>query len=148
MIDVVVIGGGLSGLSAAVDLASRGCTITLLEQSPKLGGRCYSYVDQTTGDVVDNGQHVLLGAYHDLLRYLDIIGTKQFLQTETSLKLPFHHPEKGFVDFQSARLPKPLDIAVGMLKFKLFSFADRRTMLNVGRQLKNWDAEFELSLAN
>lgn len=148
MVDVVIIGGGLSGLSAAVQLATHDCTVTLLEQSPKLGGRCYSYIDEKTGDVVDNGQHVLLGAYHDVLRYLEIIGTRQFLKDETSLKLPFHHPGKGFADFHFSSLPKPFDVAIGMLKFKLFSFGDRRRMMNVGRYLKKWNADVEHSLAN
>ena len=148
MVDVVIIGSGLSGLSAAVQLASHDCTVTLLEQSPKLGGRCYSYVDEKTGDVVDNGPHVLLGAYHDVLRYLDIIGTRQFLKNETSLKLPFHHPEKGFAGFQFSSLPKPFDVAIGMLKFKLFSFRDRRRMMSVGRFLKKWNADVEHSLVN
>ncbi len=148
MVDVAIIGGGLSGLSAAVQLASHDCTVTLLEQSPKLGGRCYSYVDEKTGDVVDNGQHVLLGAYHDVLHYLDIIGTKQFLKHESSLKLPFHHPEKGFADFRFSSLPKPFDVAIGMMKFKLFSFGDRRRMMNVGRYLKKWSVDVEHSLVN
>ena len=148
MVDVVVIGGGLSGLAAAVQLVSNKYSVTLLEQSPKLGGRCYSYVDEKTGDVVDNGQHVLLGAYHDVLRYLDIIGTKQFLKYEPSLKLPFHHPEKGFADFQFSSFPKPFDIAIGMLKFKLLSFGDRRRMLDVGQYLNKWNSGVESSLAD
>jgi len=148
MVDVVIIGGGLGGLSAAVRLASNKCSVTLLEQSPKLGGRCYSYVDEKTRDVVDNGQHVLLGAYHDVLRYLEIIGTRQFLKHETSLKLPFHHPEKGFADFRFSSLPKPFDVVIGMLKFRLFSFGDRRRMMNVGRFLRKWNADVEHSLAN
>ena len=97
--DVAIIGGGLSGLAAAVDLSMQGAKVLLLEQSPKLGGRCYSYIDKTTGDIVDNGQHLLVGAYRHTLRYLDIIGTRQFLHAEKKLRLPLHHPEKGFAAF-------------------------------------------------
>jgi monoamine oxidase len=53
---VVVVGGGLAGLSAAVDLTSRAIPTVLLEQRDYCGGRAYSFRDKTTGDIVDNGQ--------------------------------------------------------------------------------------------
>ena len=55
MRDVVVIGGGFAGLSAA--LAERGARVTILESRPRLGGRASSFRDAATGTVVDNGQH-------------------------------------------------------------------------------------------
>jgi squalene-associated FAD-dependent desaturase len=145
--DVIVIGGGLSGLAASVELASQGSHLALFEQAPKLGGRCYSYIDQKTGDVVDNGQHVLLGAYHHSLRYLEMIGTREFLKQERSLSLPLHHPEKGFAAFNVSSLPKPFHLTAGILKFKLLSFADRQKLLKVGLALTRWNAALEASLA-
>ncbi len=146
MSDVIIIGGGLSGLAAAVELATRGAKVTLYEQSLKLGGRCYSYTDETTGDVVDNGQHVLVGAYHNTLRYLEMIGTRSFLKEQTKLELPFYHPEKGFSTFKVSSLPKPLDLTAGMLQFSLLSFGERMKLLNVGLDLQTWDATKEESL--
>ncbi len=56
---VIVIGGGLAGLSAATALADAGCRISLFERSPRLGGRATSYILQ--GDEhIDNCQHVTL----------------------------------------------------------------------------------------
>src|SRR5579863_7967616 len=62
---VIVIGGGLAGLSAAVALAESGYRITLLEKRPFLGGRATSYV-LPTGEHVDNCQHVTLGCCTNL----------------------------------------------------------------------------------
>jgi zeta-carotene desaturase len=145
--DAVVIGGGLSGLAAAVELASRGGKVALFEQAPRLGGRCYSYLDEKTGDVVDNGQHILLGAYHNLIRYLTTIGTIQFLKTQSRLSLPFHHPSKGHGMFEIPSLPKPFHLTTGMLKFKLLPFRDRQKLLRIGLALNRWDQQMEKALS-
>ena len=72
--DVVVIGGGFAGLSAAVALSNRGFRVAVLESKPALGGRAYSFADSETGDFVDNGQHVLMGCYAETFKFLDRIG--------------------------------------------------------------------------
>ena len=61
--DVVVIGAGFAGLSAASALADAGARVLVLEAPPGLGGRATAFRDRETGRVVDNGQHVLLGCY-------------------------------------------------------------------------------------
>jgi phytoene dehydrogenase-like protein len=55
---VIVIGGGLAGITAALDAAAAGATVTLLESRGRLGGRAYSFTRD--GLTVDNGQHVFL----------------------------------------------------------------------------------------
>ncbi|HTK81337.1 MAG TPA: hydroxysqualene dehydroxylase HpnE [Bacteroidota bacterium] len=137
--DAVIIGAGVSGLAAAVELSNKGARVVLLEQTEKLGGRCYSYIDVSTGDIVDNGQHILVGAYRHTLRYLDMIGTRHRLRAAGNLRLPLHHPTKGFAAFEISSLPRPLDISTGMLKFKLLSLGERRRLLNVARSLQKWD---------
>src|SRR5258706_2066825 len=144
--DVLIIGGGLSGLAAAVRLASRGAKVVLCEQAPRLGGRCYSFTDPATGDVVDNGQHILLGAYHYLLEYLDTIGSREFLKVR-SLTLPLHHPESGFASFAVPPVPRPFQLPAGMLKFKLLSLAERRRLLTVGLALSRWTRSVEEKLS-
>jgi len=58
---IVVIGGGFAGLSAASFLSNSGFKVELLEASPKLGGRAYSFVDKETGAVIDNGHCISSG---------------------------------------------------------------------------------------
>ena len=51
-------------------LASKNISVTLLESSPKPGGRTYSFLDKNTNTVIDNGQHILMGCYKDTLEFL------------------------------------------------------------------------------
>lgn len=66
MSDVLVIGGGLAGLSAAVALSGAGAQVTLLERKPYIGGRAYSYLHPALEDVIDS-QHVMLGCCTNLV---------------------------------------------------------------------------------
>jgi squalene-associated FAD-dependent desaturase len=71
---VHVIGAGLAGLSAAVRLAGMKTDIVVHEAAPHAGGRCRSYLDQTLGMTIDNGNHLVLSGNHATLRYLRVIG--------------------------------------------------------------------------
>src|ERR1700683_5378613 len=70
---VIVIGGGLAGLSSAVALADAGFRVRLLDQKPFPGGRASSYA-LPTGEVVDNCQHVTLGCCTNLEDFYRRIG--------------------------------------------------------------------------
>jgi len=144
--DVVILGGGLSGLAAAIGLSARGRAVTIVDQAPRLGGRCYSYVDRKTGDVVDNGQHVLIGAYHHTLRYLDEIGTRRFLRSSPALRLMMHHPAKGFCRFEVGPLPRPFHLTAAMLRYSALSLKDRTSLLRVGLDLQRKSADGETML--
>ncbi len=148
MFDVIVIGGGLSGLAASVKLVSKGARILLIEKAPRLGGRCYSFVDNKTNDVVDNGQHILLGAYHNLIEYLDIIGTKNLLKKTPILSLPIYDHHRGRGVFQVSNLPNPLNLTSSMLKFKLLSFRERKKLLKVAFELRRWNNKLEAKLSS
>jgi squalene-associated FAD-dependent desaturase len=76
----VVVGAGLSGLSAATALAARGVTVTLLEAAPQAGGRCRSYYDPTLDMVIDNGNHFVLTGNKAVFKFLDRIGTTDHMQ--------------------------------------------------------------------
>ncbi len=145
--DVVIIGGGVSGLAAALILSAHGHSIAVVEQSGKLGGRCYSYRDGETGDVVDNGQHVLLGAYHQTLRYLELAGTRHALRAEPALTLPLYHPVRGLEPFRASSLPSPLHMTAGILRFRLLSLAERKQLLSAGLQLRIFNKRLEERLA-
>jgi len=69
--DVVIVGGGLAGISCALTLAENGATVRVLETRKKLGGRATSFEDVRTGHVIDNCQHVAMGC---CTNYLDLCG--------------------------------------------------------------------------
>lgn len=133
--DVLIIGGGLAGLTAAVDLSSRGVSVMLVEQRQHLGGRTYSFVHPETGDEVDNGQHLLMGCYHSTLRYLQTIGSLKFTDVQRNLSIFFRHPDQRTDRLQAASLPAPLNVVVGLLRLTTLTFAQRLALVRVGREL-------------
>ncbi len=133
---VIVIGAGLSGLAAAVALSARTIQVTVLEQKPAAGGRAYSFRDTVTGDVVDNGQHVLIAGYARTRDFLRLVGTEHLLNIQHRPSLIFHHPGRGFVDFHLPRLPSPLHLAAGVLSSSLLHGWDRVALLRAGLALR------------
>ncbi|TDV05096.1 hydroxysqualene dehydroxylase HpnE [Paraburkholderia caballeronis] len=71
---VHVVGAGLAGLAAAVQLQRRGVQVTLHEAAGHAGGRCRSYYDRTLGATVDSGNHVVMSGSHATLDYVRTIG--------------------------------------------------------------------------
>jgi squalene-associated FAD-dependent desaturase len=78
--DVIVVGGGLAGLTCAVALSDAGLRVLVLEASPELGGRARSWVDRLTGDVVDIGPHVVHSEYANFLQLLTRLGTREDIE--------------------------------------------------------------------
>lgn len=74
--DVVIVGGGLSGMTAALGLQQEGINCIVLEKEPILGGRARSWVDEKTGDPIHIGPHILLSEYPNMLKLMDMVGTK------------------------------------------------------------------------
>ena len=85
---VTVVGGGLAGLAAALDLVDAGHDVTVLEARPTLGGAVQT-LPEREGDpepAPDNGQHIALGCFTEYLRFLDRIGEGgSFLRTRLAL---------------------------------------------------------------
>src|SRR5437764_12976147 len=101
----VVVGGGLAGLSAALELVDAGHEVTLLEARPTLGGKVQT-LPEREGDPEpppDNGQHIALGCFTEYLRFLDRIGEGGSFRRER-LALPVLD-EKGVVAAIEPSLP-------------------------------------------
>ncbi|MBC7454105.1 MAG: FAD-dependent oxidoreductase [Massilia sp.] len=123
---VAVIGAGWAGCAAAVELAAAGCTVTLFEAARSLGGRARGV--ELHARMLDNGQHILLGAYNDTLRLLRRVG----IDAKTALlHLPLqmrYPPASGGMDFLAPRLPAPLHLAVALLRAKGLTMADKMAL--------------------
>lgn len=86
---VAVIGGGWAGLAAAVEAVRRGHVVTVFEMAPQLGGRARGV--EAAGLALDNGQHILIGAYIDTLELLHTVGVsidQAFLRTPLCITDP------------------------------------------------------------
>ncbi len=86
---VHIIGAGLAGLSAAVELTRVGRSVTLYEAGPNAGGRCRSYFDRTLGARIDNGNHLLLSGNDAAMAFLETIGARDTLQGPGTAYFPF-----------------------------------------------------------
>ena len=114
---VVIVGGGLAGLAAAAGLAARGCRVTVVEARPRWGGRASSFVDQTTGETIDNCQHVALGCCTNFLHFCRLMQIDSLLQREA--RLWFIGPDGRSSDFAaSSWLPAPLHLFPSFLRLK------------------------------
>jgi hydroxysqualene dehydroxylase len=133
---VLIIGGGFAGLAAAVDLAEAGARVLLLERRSFLGGRAYSFTDKTTGDTIDNGQHLMMGCYHRTLRFLEKIGSLDKLKFQPDPQVDFlHERADGSVtraSFKCPPLPAPLHLLGGLARLKTIGWGDRLRALGVG----------------
>src|SRR3954470_20016658 len=88
-LDVAVIGGGVAGLSAATALAEAGQRVLVLEARGLLGGRATAFIDRETGELVDNGQHVMFGCYHETFALLRRIGAEDNVRVQAALEVPY-----------------------------------------------------------
>ena len=85
---VVIIGGGIAGLATAVRLIQNGIKPIVLEKRPFLGGRAFSFVDKDSGEEIDNGQHVFVGACDQFQQYISDIGASDQIRLEERIGFP------------------------------------------------------------
>jgi squalene-associated FAD-dependent desaturase len=136
---VIVIGGGLAGIAAAVRLAQAGRRVTLVETRQRLGGRATSFSDPTTGDLLDNCQHVLLGCCTSLIDLYDRLGVQGMIEWHTRL---YFMGAAGCVDtLEADDLPAPLHMTRALMGFRNLSLRDKLAisrgmlaMMRVGRE--------------
>lgn len=132
--NVIVVGGGWAGLAAAVELSSQGIPVTLLEAAKQLGGRarCVPFGDLR----VDNGQHIMIGAYRAMLRLMRMVG----IDTETALlRLPLDLHMRGLrqpeMRLRARKLPAPLHLAFGMAAMRGLPVRERLQLLRFSHRL-------------
>ena len=135
--EVLIVGGGFAGLAAGVELSSRSHHVTLIERRGHLGGRATSHRDPVTGSTIDNGQHILMGCYHETLAFLDKIGTRDKVVFQKNLSVDFGRPGGGLVRFRSLPLPNPFHLLSGFFFFRGLSWKDKYSLLRMGKALKN-----------
>jgi squalene-associated FAD-dependent desaturase len=133
--DVIVIGAGFAGLSAAVELAGRGLRVAVLERKPALGGRAYSFRDEQSGDQVDNGQHVLMGCYAATLDFLRKIGAGDKLVFQTDLEIEMLAGPGRSAVLRTARLPGPFHMTAALLRYRHLSPSERMRVMIGGLRM-------------
>src|SRR5579875_3005935 len=120
---VVIVGGGLAGLAAAVGLAGKDLDITLIESRPRLGGRASSFPDPASGELVDNCQHVSMACCTNLADFCRRVGTADLFRREPGVL--FLSPEGKYSTMNAAPLPAPLHLSWSFLRANYLSFVER-----------------------
>ena len=131
--NVAVIGGGYAGMAAAVTLAERGVPVTVFEAARTLGGRARRVEHRDLA--LDNGLHILLGAYRETLRLMRLVGADP---DRLLLRLPLTWRIHDRFSFRAVGLPAPLHLLAGLMAARGAPFAERlsaaRFLLRMRRQ--------------
>jgi squalene-associated FAD-dependent desaturase len=158
--DVVVIGGGLAGISAAIELAAAGRTVTLIEGRLWLGGATCSFIRR--GLTIDNGQHAFLRcctAYRELLARLGVAGSCSIQDRFELTVLDAGGPGgPARARLRRSVLPAPAHLVRSLASYRLLSPAERLKVAGVavalqftdplggdGRSLGGWLAQHRQS---
>ena len=125
---VVVIGGGVAGITAALDCADGGAAVTLVEVRPRLGGAAYSI--ERDGLALDNGQHVFLRCCTAYRGFLGRLGTADRAILQRRLAIPVLRPDPGggvsrigWVRRNS--LPAPAHLAFSLARYRHLALGER-----------------------
>ena len=117
---VAIIGGGWAGLAAAVTLAEQNVPVKLFETAAQFGGRARRVT--LHGQPLDNGQHILIGAYQETLRLLKVVGIDTtvacFAPPLTLTVAPNFH-------LQAARLPAPWHLGLGLMRSQGITWSEK-----------------------
>ena len=128
---IAVIGAGWAGCAAAVELSRHGRMVDVYEAARHPGGRAralHRERDDWEGGL-DNGQHILLGAYRESLRLMRVVGVDP---ERALLRLPLQMPYPegtGGMDFHCPRLPAPFHLLTGLLRTNGLSWADKMALV-------------------
>ncbi len=138
----IIIGGGFAGLAAAVTLAEKGIQVSLFERRPILGGRAYSTKDSTTGDIIDNGQHLMMGCYQYTLEFLKKIKTDHLLQFQEEMRVDFADLNGKHYSLKAPNLPSPFHLLVALFRLKSLSLREKWAIgraMNAAKKLSPHD---------
>lgn len=132
---VVVIGAGFAGLAAAVRLADAGRRVVLIEATRQGGGRSRSF-DHESGMQLDNGQHLMMGCYHETLAFLRAIGRDGAVSFQRNLQLDMVKLGGSRIKLRCPALPAPLHLAAGLLTMRGLGPLHKASALRVGMFLR------------
>ena len=133
---VLVLGGGLAGLSAAVRLAEAGRKVTVVEATRAPGGRARSFPDAATGRELDNGQHLVMGCYRETLAFLRTIDSTDGIYFQKDLSVRMVKPGGQRLSLDCPPLPAPMHLAVGLLTMRGLGVLDKIAAMRAGLVLR------------
>jgi len=143
---VVIIGAGWAGLAAAVTLTSRGQKVIVYEAAKQVGGRARSVPFADT--IVDNGQHLMIGAYQECIKILKLVGQCPYAKMKrTPLFLAVQDETGQQVEVKAPRLPAPFHLLYALITAKGLSIKDRFAAVQFGLFVKKNHYQFSQDIS-
>jgi len=128
---VAVVGAGLAGLAAGLELERAGVAVELFERTRLLGGRATSF--RMGGAEVDNGQHVFLACCTELIQFVEQLGMAHVLHLQQRFDALVLSRERGASRLRAAPLPAPWHLVAALAGYRQLSWAAK---LSVARTLE------------
>lgn len=138
---VLVIGGGLSGLSAAAFLSNNKFEVTLIEATHKLGGKTYSFFEEQLRTEIDNGQHILLGCYSETLNFLKLISAINTIEVQKYFSINYLSKRFQVTTLKSKNNFYPFNLLGGLISFSLFNVNDKISLIKLLLKIRFIDSD-------
>ncbi|MBI3259860.1 MAG: FAD-dependent oxidoreductase [Ignavibacteriae bacterium] len=134
--DCIIIGAGTAGIAAAVELSKAGKRVLILESKNYTGGRARSFEDTVTGEIIDNGQHVLMGCYSSLLSIFKELATDNLLIRQNTLTVNFIDSDGKKDILKTSTLPGKAGVILGILNLKQISLKSKFCALELALRIQ------------
>ncbi len=131
---VIVIGGGLAGITAAVYLKEKNYEVTLIESSPALGGRTKSFFDSGFNCYLDNGQHILIKGYKNTLELLKKFRAGGNFFYKENFSITFLDKKSNEWQFS---ISKSVKTVIDFLRLKNLNLSEKISLLKFFMSIKN-----------
>lgn len=133
--DAFVVGGGVSGLAAAVRLARHGRRVVVFEARGACGGRATSFDDCEGRHPLDNGQHALMGCYHETFAFLDTIGSRNLVALQPALSVRAVDAAGVQSVLSCPPWRSPFQVMAGVARWSAVPPLERARLLRIGPAL-------------
>jgi squalene-associated FAD-dependent desaturase len=143
---IIIVGGGIAGISAAMELILNGFDVEMHETKNNLGGRVYSLFHKPSNENIDNGQHIMVGAYDRFFEILNKIGTFDKLYVQKALKVIFYTENNEKIVLDSSKLPGKLGLVYGLMAMQGLSFSDKLKYIYLYMKITYGNCETEISV--
>lgn len=141
---VIIVGAGVSGINSAVLLAKAGIEVQLLEAKKNIGGRFFSFSDPVLGDVIDNGQHIFIGAYNNFFNLLRNLNTFNFVKAQSNFEINYID-DKGSAKLATNLSNGKLPLALALLTFRKLDFKSKVSIIKLILKINNIHIPTEIS---